>query len=96
MNLQAQQSASESHYKVYRALTKLRDTSDALRSGSLTVDVLNDTVLLVLRKTQKEAVTLLINFSDLNKWEGDLTRALAGFKDGVVKAASVDSTIKEK
>ncbi|XP_032685970.1 maltase 1-like [Odontomachus brunneus] len=95
VNLHAQKSANESHYKVYRALTKLRETSDALKSGSVTTQVLNSTVLLVLRKTQKEAATLLINFSIQNKWEGDLTGVLTGFEGGVVKVASVDSKIRE-
>lgn len=96
VNLNAQKSANESHYKVYRALTELRVTSDALKFGSLTTDVLNNTVLLVLRKTHKEAVTLLINFSNQNKWKGDLTKTLKGFKDGVVKVASVGSKIQQK
>jgi alpha-glucosidase len=85
----------ESHYKVYCALTALRNTSEALKFGSLTTDVVNKTVLYVLRKTKEEAVTLLINFSDQDKQKVDLTRVLAGFKNGVVKVASVNSQLAQ-
>lgn len=96
VNLLVQQHQNVSHYLVYRTLTALRNTSDALKFGSLTADVVNNTVLYVLRKTSKEAVTLLINFSDKDKQEIDLTNVLTGFKDGVVKVASVGSKVKQK
>lgn len=92
----SEQHRNESHYLVYRALTALRNTSDALKFGSLTTDVINNTVLYVLRKTSKEAVTLLINFSDKDKQKIDLTNVLTGFKDGAVKAASVGSKVRQK
>lgn len=90
------QPIERSHYNVYRALTALRNTSEALKFGSLTTDVINKTVLYILRKTREEAVTLLINFSDQDKQEVDLTRVLAGFKNGVVTVASVDSKLTQK
>lgn len=90
-----QKSINESHYNVYRALTALRNASDALKFGSLTADVLNGTVLLILRKTSKEAVTLLINFSDKDRLEVDLTKALEGFEGGTIKATSVGSHINQ-
>jgi len=96
VNLLLQRMSEDSHYHVYRALTQLRNTSNALKFGSLTIDVINNTVLYVLRKTSKEAVTLLINFSDKEKQEIDLTKVLTGFKNGKVKVASVDSRIKQK
>lgn len=95
INLLVQQHQYESHYLVYRALTALRNTSDALKFGSLTADVVNNTVLYVVRKTSKEAVTLLINFSDKDKQEIDLTNVLTGFKNGVVKVASVGSKVRQ-
>lgn len=96
VNLLLQKSNDDSHYHIYRALTQLRNTSNALKLGSWTTDVINNTVLYVLRKTSEEAVTLLINFSDKEKQEVDLTKILTGFKYGRVKVASVGSGIKQK
>lgn len=93
VNLLLQQRQNESHYLVYRALIALRNTSDALKFGSLTTDVVNNTVLYIVRKTNKDAVILLINFSDKDEQEIDLTRA--GFNKGVIKVASVGSKIKQ-
>lgn len=50
----------------------------------------------ILRKTSEEAVTLLINFSDKEKQEIDLTEVLTGFKNGVVKVARVGFETKQK
>lgn len=72
----------------------LRNTSKALKYGSLTTEVINSTVLCVVRKTNTEAVTLLINFSEKDEIQVDLTKSLVGFGNGVVKAASVGSGIK--
>jgi len=96
VNLLLQKSGNESHYQVYRALTMLRSTSEALKFGSLITDVINDTVLCILRKTTTEAVTLLINFSNTDKKRINLTKALDGFKNGVVKVASVGSGIQKQ
>jgi len=96
INLLVEQHQIESHYKVYRALTTLRNTSDALKFGSLSVDVVNNTILYILRETSEEAVTLLINFSVKDKQEVDLTRVLTGFKNGVIKVASVGSGVRQK
>ncbi|XP_024888298.1 alpha-glucosidase-like [Temnothorax curvispinosus] len=95
VNLLLQKNIDDSHYHVYRALTQLRNTSNALKLGSLTTNVINNTVLYVLRKTSEEAVTLLINFSDKEKQVIDLTEVLTGFKNGKVKIASVGSGIKQ-
>lgn len=95
-NLLVEQHQSESHYKVYRALTTLRNTSDALKFGSLSVDVINNNILYILRKTGGEAVTLLINFSKDKQEKVDLTRVLTGFKNGVIKVASVGSELRQK
>lgn len=94
-NLLVEQHQSESHYKVYRALTTLRNTSDALKFGSLSVDVINNNILYILRKTGGEAVTLLINFSKDKQEKVDLTRVLTGFKNGVIKVASVGSELRQ-
>jgi len=96
VNLLLQKSRNESHYHVYRALTMLRATSEALKFGSLITDVINNTVLCILRKTSTEAVTLLINFSDKDEKQINLVKALAGFGNGVVKAASVGSGIQQQ
>lgn len=96
VNLLLQKSNNDSHYHVYRTLTQLRNTSNALKLGSWTTDVINDTVLYVLRKMDEEAVTLLINFSDKKKQEVDLTKILTGFKNGRVIVASVGSGIKQE
>lgn len=96
VNLLLQKYIDDSHYHVYRALTQLRNTSNALKFGSLTTDVVNNTILYILRKTSQEAVTLLINFSDKEKQEIDLTKVLTGFKNGKVKVASVGFGIKQK
>lgn len=96
VNLFLQKNIDDSHYHVYCALTQLRNTSNALKFGSLVTDVVNNTVLYILRKTSQEAVTLLINFSDKEKQEIDLTKVLTGFKKGKVKVASVGSGIKQK
>ncbi|EFN70155.1 Maltase 1 [Camponotus floridanus] len=94
-NLIVEQYQNESHYKVYRALTTLRNTSDALKFGSLSVDVINNNILYILRKTSEEAVTLLINFSKDKQGKVDLTRVLTGFKNGVIKVASVGSKLRQ-
>ncbi|KAH0952270.1 hypothetical protein HN011_004404 [Eciton burchellii] len=96
INLLLQKSHDESHYHVYRALTMLRATSEALKFGSLITDVINNTVLCILRKTSTEAVTLLINFSDKDEKQINLVKALAGFGNGIVKAASVGSGIQQQ
>lgn len=96
VNLEHQKQSPVSSYQVYRALTTLRNTSDALKNGFLITNVLNNTVLLILRKTSKEAVTLLINFSDEDVQEVDLTKTLTEFKTGVIKVASVNSEIQVK
>lgn len=95
VNLLVEQYLTESHYHVYRALTALRNTSEALKFGSLTTDVINNNVLCVLRKTSEEAVTLLINFSDKDKQKVDLTKVLTEFRNGMVKIASVGSQVKQ-
>lgn len=64
--------------------------------GSLATDVINNTILYVLRKTSEEAVTLLINFSDKEKQEIDLTEVLTGFKNGVVEVTRVGFGTKQK
>ncbi|KAL6256798.1 hypothetical protein P5V15_011737 [Pogonomyrmex californicus] len=94
VNLLAQKYNNDSHYYVYRVLTELRNSSKALQLGSLTTDVINNTVLHILRKTDNEAVTLLINFSDEKEQVIDLTETLRGFKNGTFKIASVGSGIK--
>ncbi|RLU15109.1 hypothetical protein DMN91_012996 [Ooceraea biroi] len=96
LNLLLQKSNNDTHYHVYRTLTMLRNTSEALKFGSLSTEVINDTVLCVLRKTKREAVTLLINFSDKDKKQVDLTKSLAEFENGVVGTASVGSGIKQQ
>lgn len=93
VNVEAQCNEVDSHYNVYRSLTTLRNTSDALKSGSLTTDIISNTVLHVLRKTNSEAVSLLINFSDEDKQEVALTDT--GNETGVIVTASVGSGITQ-
>ncbi|XP_029161383.1 maltase 1-like [Nylanderia fulva] len=95
VNLVVEKFVNESHYRVYRALTELRNTSDALKFGSLTTDVINNTVLCVLRKTSKEEVILLINFSDTDIQKVDLTKNLTQFENGMVKITSVGAQVKQ-
>lgn len=96
VNLLLQKNIDDFHYYVYRALMKLRNTLNTLKLGSLVTDVINNTVLYVLRKTSEEAVTLLISFSDKEKQEIDLTEVLTGFKNGVVKVARIAFGTKQK
>lgn len=96
VNVEAQYDAIDSHYKVYRSLTMLRNTSNALKFGSLTTDILSDTVLHILRKTNEEAVSLLINFSDKDAKEVALTDTLSGNKVAAVVTASVGSGITKE
>nr|XP_012224668.1 PREDICTED: maltase 1-like [Linepithema humile] len=96
VNVEAQYDTIDSHYNVYRALTTLRNTSNALKFGSLTTDIISDTVLHVLRKTNGEAVSLLINFSDEDKKEVTLTDTLPGNKAAVIVTASVGSGITKE
>ncbi|CAK9810393.1 Maltase 1 [Anthophora quadrimaculata] len=62
VNLEEQKKSNESHYKLYTELIKLRK-SDVLMNGNLQTVVLNNDVLAVIRKTNKNAVTLLMNFN---------------------------------
>ncbi|KAL0125452.1 hypothetical protein PUN28_004517 [Cardiocondyla obscurior] len=99
LNLLLQQKNNDTHYNVYRNLTRLRKESEALK-GSLKVDVLNKTVLCVTRKSSKEAVTLLINFSNEDEQVIDLAglqhslNSLTEYKETKVKLASVRSNIE--
>ncbi|XP_033231204.1 maltase 2-like isoform X2 [Belonocnema kinseyi] len=64
INLKREKETKNSHYKVYQALTTLRNNSHALRDGSLNVTILNDTILIVRRDHKDETILLLINFLD--------------------------------
>ena len=54
-----------SHYHLYTNLTALRKR-DVLKEGKLITEILNKNVLAIVRQNEKEAVSLLINFSKNN------------------------------
>lgn len=65
LNLAAQKVASESPYKIYTSLIKLRHNKSALQRGNLKTLVQNNgQVLTVIRQSASESVVLLINFDD--------------------------------
>ncbi|XP_076231554.1 alpha glucosidase 2 isoform X2 [Calliopsis andreniformis] len=63
VNLAKQKNDTESHYKLYKALTALRN-SEPLSNGTLVTDVLKKDVLMVMRKGVNDTLTLLINFKN--------------------------------
>lgn len=93
LNLAKQKKESESHYKLYQTLTKLRKTSQALKNGTLRTDVLDGGSLLVLRLSTTEAVFLLINFSDDQTQKINIPTNIPGL-NGTVVVSSVGSKIK--
>ena len=95
INLKNQKSQPESRYKLYQTLTKLRNTSLALRNGTLNIEILNNnTVLAVVRRNHNEGVILLINFSNEAQQNVNVMNLLPGAVNATVVVSSVNSGIK--
>ncbi|XP_046401625.1 maltase 2-like isoform X2 [Ischnura elegans] len=76
LNVERQLSAPESHYKVFKALIESRK-SPSIMYGSLTMHVINETVLAYSRvKSGSPGYLVLFNMGDL-----DLTVSVSIFKD---------------
>ncbi|PBC27951.1 Maltase [Apis cerana cerana] len=65
LNLEQEKKDNISHYHLYTNLTALRKR-DVLKEGKLITEILNKNVLAIVRQNEKEAVSLLINFSKNN------------------------------
>lgn len=93
LNLEKQKSEKNiTHYSVYKSLTNLRKSADALRSGSYESYVLNDGNLLVIkRSSDAEFVTLVINFSEEMQKISLSNITNQELENTVIKVASVDS-----
>ncbi|XP_029050902.2 maltase 1-like isoform X1 [Osmia bicornis bicornis] len=92
LNLKKQKADAVSHYKLYKALTTMRK-SNVLRNGNLSLAILNEDVLAVVRNIPKEAVTLLINFSPEKSVTVNLTSILP-YTNAKVTLTNVGSTVQ--
>ncbi|CAK9805314.1 Maltase 1 [Anthophora plagiata] len=91
VNLEKQKKDSESHYKLYTELIKMRK-NEVLMNGELQTVVLNKEVLAVIRKNNLEAVTLLMNFNQSSSVSVDLTNVVYQ-KEPEIKLKSVGSNV---
>ncbi|KAK2587024.1 hypothetical protein KPH14_010985 [Odynerus spinipes] len=65
LNLEQQKKDLASHYSVYTNLTRLKNSTRALKTGSYqSILKNNDKLLVIARESDEELVTLVINFSD--------------------------------
>nr|XP_034196329.1 maltase 1-like [Osmia lignaria] len=92
LNLKKQKADATSHYKLYKALTTMRK-SNVLQNGNLSIAILNDDVLAVVRNIPKEAVTLLINFSSEKSVTVNLTSILP-YASAKVTLTNVGSSVQ--
>ncbi|CAK9825384.1 Maltase 2 [Anthophora retusa] len=93
VNLEEQKKQKDSYYKLYTELIKLRK-SEVLMNGELQTVVLNKEVLAVIRKTNKEAVTLLMNFNQNSSVSVNLNN-LVYQGEPEIKLKSVGSVVNQ-
>ncbi|XP_054004462.1 maltase 1-like [Hylaeus anthracinus] len=95
LNLEKEKKDPNSHYNLYKSLTRLRNSSVALKHGNTTAFVVNNDVLAVVRNTSDEVVALLINFSNDKSTTVNVAN-LTSWKRTSIKAGSVSSGVKLK
>lgn len=87
------QKTGNTHYRVYTALTELKNKSVALKSGTLRTQNLDNNALAVIREAGSEIIALVINFKDNESYQIDLGNFLTvNSKSKVsVKVATINS-----
>lgn len=97
LNLKNQLADNQSHYNVYRELTKLRKESPALQSGDLKVEVINNGSVLVVIRSQKDKpsskIMLIMSFSSNQSVSTDLS-TFAGTQKITTVVSSIGSDIE--
>lgn len=94
LNLEQEKKDSISHYHLYTNLTALRKR-DVLKKGNFTIEILNKTVLAVVRQSEEEAVSLLINFSK-NNTIVDISKLVNKRNNAKIYTSSVNSNLTVK
>ncbi|KAG7203432.1 hypothetical protein KM043_013499 [Ampulex compressa] len=96
LNLKKQKaSISNTHYKVYQKLIRLRKSSPALYEGTSKNAVLNNNkVLAIARESKAQTVILLINFDDDSSQLVDLKRLFKLYRRTHIAITSVNSNLR--
>lgn len=97
LNLAKQKEDPVSHYKLYQKLTSLKKSSEVLKIGSLSTEILNSgDVLSIVRKLKDKSVMLLINFQDEKTQVVDVSNHTFNGGNVTVYISSVGSNIQWK
>lgn len=94
INLAKQEQESQSHFKLYQTLTKLKKSSRTLLKGRLIVEqVKDDTVLAVMRQYPGETIMELINFSNDKSQEVNIKTVPKNIKAEII-VSSIGSNLE--
>ncbi|XP_014208338.1 maltase 1-like [Copidosoma floridanum] len=94
LNLAKQKIDPISHYKLYKSLTSLRNSSEVLKNGSLKTEILNgNDVLAVIRQTDRQSVILLINFQNEKSQKVDISSYTGPGNNVTIYVSSIGSNM---